>query len=549
MKKATSIKQKNLINAVLSILITALMLQSVSLSMISQICKRDAKELITSMTNDNVAKMNAVLYELQDSAEMLHAEAVRALGNDEKVLDDDAFRRNFCEHMGNLLYDALTTTDGAICGYLVFEQYVPYYNDYLAFRKAGNKYVPDTMEIVADYDPSERDCVGWYYETIAAGKASWIKPYYCESLYTTVTSYTIPIYVNHIFVGLVGIDISVEYLQSLASQVEAYDSGHATILDSDNNIIYHPDHPSGAKYEQLNSEQQNLIHLIQSNPYVTTFDILKRPETTVWVGYRTLTNNMIFILTVHDRDVISPIYSLSLRFLLLTALILILSIIITGFFTRKITKPLNELADIAVELGHGNMEIAIPYYRERELNQLAEAFGFMREKITESMAYINGLAYLDLMTGANNKGAFEKDSNGLTATCLESKEDFAVISFDANDLKHINDVYGHMAGDELIKAVAQSIMETFGQRNTYRTGGDEFCVLLRHHTKEQIEEKLEKLEAILSAYSKWHPDQIYEPIVVAYGYSFFCSGEDTNFASVYARADAAMYENKKMKKA
>ena len=173
----------------------------------------------------------------------------------------------------------------------------------------------------------------------------------------------------------------------------------------------------------------------------------------------------------------------------------------------------------------------------------------MRNKIKESLDYMSGLAYTDIMTGTNNKGAFERDSLGLTSNCLKLGEKFAVIAIDANDLKSINDRYGHAEGDELIKAIGYSLMGVFGKRNTYRVGGDEFCVLLRENNSLRVEADIQTFRAALKAYYSQHPGLLHEQVSVAAGYGIFDPETDEEFSAVYQRADTNMYENKKEMKA
>ena len=86
------------------------------------------------------------------------------------------------------------------------------------------------------------------------------------------------------------------------------------------------------------------------------------------------------------------------------------------------------------------------------------------------------LAFTDALTGLQNRMAFTNHED--TVLTRESGE-CTVIQFDINNLKKVNDNYGHKEGDRHIKAAAEIIKESFGQiGNCYRTGGDEFIVVI-----------------------------------------------------------------------
>jgi diguanylate cyclase (GGDEF)-like protein len=99
--------------------------------------------------------------------------------------------------------------------------------------------------------------------------------------------------------------------------------------------------------------------------------------------------------------------------------------------------------------------------REAELARLAE------EALTDSL------------TGLGNHRAFHEDLRREIARRTRSASCFSLVMLDLNGLKQLNDRLGHQAGDERIQAVADCLRSTMRATDTaYRTGGDEFMVLL-----------------------------------------------------------------------
>ena len=125
-----------------------------------------------------------------------------------------------------------------------------------------------------------------------------------------------------------------------------------------------------------------------------------------------------------------------------------------------------------------------------------------REKMNVNKLY--RLAYTDLMTGIYNRNAFEEYLNNIKKN-PDLIDGLYVLIVDINNLKIINDIYGHSAGDVAIKTVAQSMQNTFGGNGVvFRIGGDEFISFAKNtyldvvFFKKEIEKKNKKLGFDLS---------------------------------------------------
>lgn len=119
----------------------------------------------------------------------------------------------------------------------------------------------------------------------------------------------------------------------------------------------------------------------------------------------------------------------------------------------------------------------------------------------------------------------------------------AVLYFDVDHFKQVNDTYGHAVGDQCLCAIAQCLREVYGSSGRiYRTGGDEFCVVLVRNMN-----RIEGLNARF--YRKLQTMQVSGmPLPgVSVGYAEFDTSEEELSAAV-ERADAEMYRVKKERK-
>jgi diguanylate cyclase (GGDEF)-like protein len=102
------------------------------------------------------------------------------------------------------------------------------------------------------------------------------------------------------------------------------------------------------------------------------------------------------------------------------------------------------------------------------------------------------VAYTDLLTGLNNRTAFELDKKRIQGN-LKNYTPLAMLMFDLNNLKEVNDTLGHSKGDFYLVSAAQLIQKHFGlQGECYRIGGDEFCVISAKQDPEALRRILER---------------------------------------------------------
>ena len=148
-------------------------------------------------------------------------------------------------------------------------------------------------------------------------------------------------------------------------------------------------------------------------------------------------------------------------------------------------------------------------------------------------------ASIDALTGVKNKHAYLDAEAKLDLQIAEHAcPPFAISIMDINDLKKINDTTGHQAGDEYIRDACRIICKTFKHSPVFRVGGDEFAVISRG-------DDLDHIDNLLGIIAKHNQEAFCTgDIVIACGMARYESGKDSCVASVFERADQAMYENK-----
>jgi len=162
-------------------------------------------------------------------------------------------------------------------------------------------------------------------------------------------------------------------------------------------------------------------------------------------------------------------------------------------------------------------------------------YSFMNKQNLE----IKTLANSDAMTGVKNKNAFLHSENEINLAIQRHEAGaFAIVVCDVNGLKYINDNFGHKAGDDYIRAACKMICDLFDHSPVFRTGGDEFVVILQGRN-------YQNRGLIMDQLRRASEDNIgTNNAVVASGIAEFNPESDENFHDVFEKADKRMYENK-----
>ena len=204
-----------------------------------------------------------------------------------------------------------------------------------------------------------------------------------------------------------------------------------------------------------------------------------------------------------------------------------------------VDKELPNIFTINEKLGDEHYQVIMNTIKDRT-GKMAGTYVEIKN-ITPTMTLIHKLqeaAYFDQLTGLHNRNAFIQ-----TAKEYDSKKCFplGVVVGDVNNLKTVNDTYGHSSGDVMLQHIASILcaVKPIGSL-VFRTGGDEFMLL----APGAVEEDLEKF--IADVHTKCNATSVTEkevPLSIALGYCMKKKSEEC-IQQTADRADKEMYNNK-----
>ena len=173
-----------------------------------------------------------------------------------------------------------------------------------------------------------------------------------------------------------------------------------------------------------------------------------------------------------------------------------------------------------------------------EAKRLAAAYNQLLDRHKEFENELRVVAELDALTGLPNRYSYNSYLNNPSL----DERSVCIFIFDINNLKYVNDTFGHDKGDELIKNASECIKQCFlieEKKNCYRIGGDEFVAVLENIYEEDIEKYIAKFRVL----------QEVKNVSIAVGYSYARHINEIGYEKLFIDADQKMYENKnEMKK-
>lgn len=170
----------------------------------------------------------------------------------------------------------------------------------------------------------------------------------------------------------------------------------------------------------------------------------------------------------------------------------------------------------------------------------------LMEELNSSNAQLQLLASLDGLTGIANRRSLDAQLAQEWKRAIRVQKPLAMIMADVDAFKPYNDRYGHVAGDECLRLVAQVLQKTVGRSHDYvaRFGGEEFVILLPHTDLPGCEVLAEKLRRAIESLQIPHAESAWGVITLSLGCSALVPKLGDDASELMRQADAALYQAK-----
>lgn len=153
----------------------------------------------------------------------------------------------------------------------------------------------------------------------------------------------------------------------------------------------------------------------------------------------------------------------------------------------------------------------------------------------------------DALTKVQNYAAYDRAIGRQFYRSVSRHHDLSMIMFDIDHFKHVNDTYGHLAGDEVLRAVAKTVSVTLKRLGPgialYRTGGEEFNIILPNYTASQAHPVAQQVfNSIVNQAVAYNGQEI--SVTLSLGVSELTVKDQTPL-DFYKRVDANLYHSKR----
>ena len=407
----------------------------------------------------------------------------------------------------------------------------------------GDEFVPHEVTDITLYDTQDTSKLVWFTVPKYTGEPIWLPPYITDNLDVRVISYNVPIFYKGNFIGVVGIEIDYTTMAEQVQSIRLYNNGYAFLNDAEGDIFYHPRIDVATLGEE---DAPGVPEGMMSDSTFIRYNFDGVEKQAAWLP---LSNGMRLTVAVPVSESEGDWQSLIREILIVSGAVLAILSLFTLYYTGHITKHLEELTRAAEEVDKGNYDFELDYNGDDEIGRLTSTFKRLSGNMKDQIIDLNKRANVDALTSVRNKGAF---SDAIEE--LQKKMDaggpppvYAFGVFDCDNLKSVNDQYGHDKGDIYLKTACSLICRMFQHSPVFRIGGDEFSVILQN-------EDYDNREALIAAFfegaeetcgTKENP---WEQIHVAMGVAVYDPEKDAAVIDTVRRADKLMYENKKLHK-
>ena len=530
-----------------SILISSFIIGLLSILLTSTVISESSTENMKLLARTNADKIDISLAKVEDSMDTL-AHFIGSNLSDIELLKDELFRSEFTAAITQNALHHIESVDGAVSVFM-------HYDPALLCKTDGFFYIKDNAEggfhsrpitDLSAMQENELQQTIWWYTPTASGSASWVEAYYDKNIGCFVTSYIVPIYINDQLIGIIGADISMDYVEDLVKEISVFHSGQAAVLKSDGTVLYHPVFERGELIGEGDPGFEGVIEQLTKENATEELVSYKLDNESKKMASCKLRNGMLMICFAPVSEIYHQQNTLVLSCAAITAIVVLLGLLVARMVSKELVRPIEDLNAAAKRLTDGEFDYSIRSDTQDEIGELTTTFIETRKVLQHQIRLLDAEAHKDGLTGVGNKSAFADREIEINNEIASSTADFAIAIFDVNKLKVTNDVLGHLAGDRLLLTVANHLSSTFGTENVYRMGGDEFAVFLPSaYTFENYEIIAKCISGMKDLTVEGYPNC---KVSCAYGFTRFDKTTDHKLSDVLYRADREMYKNKALTK-
>ncbi|MGN0485335.1 MAG: methyl-accepting chemotaxis protein [Lachnospiraceae bacterium] len=310
-----------------------------------------SKEEMLSECENHSEILNSMMQRISQSVNTVYDIALEKLDDTQKFKTDPSCVKAYTEEMESILLKSAENTDGALTAYIRFNPDFTEPTSGLFFTRnsTDSDFESVTPTDFSNYEPSDTEHVGWYYIPVQNKKATWMDPYMNSNINVYMISYVIPIYIDDVSYGIIGMDIDFSAFTKSIDQAKVFQNGYAFLTKEDSTILHHPSLDSGTILSEKDPALSTLESQLKSNDKEGKIQNYSYRGQKNALCYRILDNQMRFAMIAPLSDLHSKADSIKNDISIAGAIALLLAASIGIFVGFSITKPISRIDHIMKE--------------------------------------------------------------------------------------------------------------------------------------------------------------------------------------------------------
>lgn len=430
-----SIRTKITVSIILCSLISSVLISVITISYSSKTATKDAQTQLAMTCENAGGEINALVSRIEQSVDTVSDMTLKELDFD-KFQTDPAYADSLTESLREEFTTFAEHTDGAICAYI---RYNPDYTNPTSgiFLTRPDTKSEFTSTVPTDFSIYEKDDlahVGWYYIPVENKAPIWMDPYLNENVNIYMISYVVPLYVDGVSVGIIGMDIDFAQITDFTDSVTAFDSGYSFLVGADGIIQHHAMLDAGTDMATYgNGELADVGAFLQDDANQSSIIRYTWNGSEKYLTFSTMDMGMKLALTVPATEVNAGAREVVVWTLGAFAIGIVVSVVLGVIIGTSISRPIKKITDIVKqtsELNFRKTENGGSLTRRKdETGSMATAVGEMRDVLRTLVAdmenvrdhMLHNMEELDEVMRENN--AVSEDNSATTQELAAGMEE------------------------------------------------------------------------------------------------------------------------------
>lgn len=505
-----SIKISITLSIIICSLISSLVISYTSISDARTLSVKDTEnELILTCENSG-KEINALISRVEQSVDTLSEIAMQQL-DFSQMPDNPEYVERYTADLMDEFETFAENTDGAITAYI---RYNPDFTDPTSGIFLSRKSINDPFESIPPtdftmYDKDDLTHVGWYYIPVANGAPLWMDPYLNENINIYMISYVVPLYVDGVSVGIIGMDIDFGQITDIADELSIFENGYAFITSSTGSVLHHKTIETGTMISEYNggeiaSVEGFILDDNNQNSEILEYTLDGEDHR---MAFTVLDNSMRLALTVENKEIIAGANFATLKIFGFFLFGLLISIVLGIIISSNIANPINTLTDIikkTADMDLRKIKEDNLIDRKDETGVMARAVRDMRIALREMITNMNqiknnldeNMEYLDNVMQENNNMAEDNSATTqeLAAGIQEAADNSSRIVDNVNAIK--DNVVGIRQLTKQGQEQSEEIKDRAQQLSRYTITSSDNTLNMYHTMQSKTEEAIEQSKVV-----------------------------------------------------